>query len=336
MCRPYRKGPAQDMYATPEPLQQAIAIVDSELRTPARPTVTEKDKDAVRKTIAKDCNEAQFKVFVLACNRLGLDPFARQIVPIVQGGGMTPQTTIDGFRLIADRTHKYAGQLGPFWCGPDGEWKEVWLGDGAPAAAKVGVLRRDFEQPMWGVARFKSYNKGGNWKSMPDVMLAKVAESQALRKAFPQELSGAYTEDELDNSDNDREPPHVNETRTPPAVRPMTPSQPAPKPVSKPAPKPAAKLSLGSLRLRMQYLGIKRMDQWDAFLKERIGKTDAKQITDDELDILEEVVQNREAEAQAMHELGIAYTDDPAAPIGTSTADDPNDLSHLEAAHGAH
>ncbi len=86
----------------------------------------------------------------------------------------------------------------------------------------------------------------------------------------------------------------------------------------------------------MQYLGIKRMDQWDAFLKERIGKTDAKQITDDELDILEEVVQNREAEAQAMHELGIAYTDDPAAPIGTSTADDPNDLSHLEAAHGAH
>src|SRR5260221_7655362 len=222
------------MYA-PRDDSQALTIVDSEPRPEAPMSFawTQDDLDALHATIAKDCNVAQFKVFIAACKRLGLDPFARQIVPIVKDGRMTPQTTIDGFRAIAEGTHKYAGQLGPFWCGPDGEWKEVWLADGAPAAAKVGVLRRDFEQPMWGVARFKSYNKGGSWQGMPDVMIAKVAESLALRKAFPQQLSGVYTPEEMDQAGIDHEPPHVNETRNPPSVRPMTPSQPAPKPTAK-------------------------------------------------------------------------------------------------------
>lgn len=152
---------------------------------------------ALKNTIAKECDLPQLRVFIGAAKRLGLDPLARQIVPIVQGGRMTPQVTIDGFRLIAERTGKYAGQLGPFWCDASGEWREVWTSDTAPAACKVGVIRRDFEQPMWGVARTKAYAKGGQWATMPDVMIAKVAESLALRKAFPQELAGAYTEDEM-------------------------------------------------------------------------------------------------------------------------------------------
>src|SRR5260221_11403917 len=68
---------------------------------------TQADLDALRKTIAKDCNEAQFKVFVAAFRRLGLDPFARQIGPIVQGARSTPQVTIDGFRLMAEGTRQH-------------------------------------------------------------------------------------------------------------------------------------------------------------------------------------------------------------------------------------
>jgi len=186
--------------ASPTPNRE-ITVIDS---TPsaAQPAQvghqwTQDEQNTLKQTVAQDCSDSQLKVFIMACQRLGLDPFARQIVPIVQSNKMTPQVTIDGLRLIAERTRKYGGQLGPYWCGKDGVWHEVWLEDGPPAASKVGVIRRDFDQPMWGVARFKSYNKGGTWSSMPDVMIAKVAESLALRKAFPQELSGIYAPEEM-------------------------------------------------------------------------------------------------------------------------------------------
>ncbi len=94
---------------------------------------------------------------------------------------MAIQIAIDGFRLIAERTGKYVGQMGPYWCGNDGEWREVWLDALPPAAAKVAVLRHDFKQPLWGVARFQTYaqtTKTGEltnfWRNMPEVMIAKV------------------------------------------------------------------------------------------------------------------------------------------------------------------
>jgi hypothetical protein len=78
-------------------------------------------------------------------------------------------------------------------------WVDVWLANTAPAAARVGVMRHDFQQPTYGIATFREYSQQASpmWVKMPATMLAKCAEALALRKAFPQELSGLYTADEM-------------------------------------------------------------------------------------------------------------------------------------------
>lgn len=189
--------------------------------------LTEGMLDTLKATIAQDLTNDELALFAAVCERTGLDPFAKQIYGIkrttrrkvngqwIEEGHLTIQTAIDGYRLIAERSGLYGGQDPAEWCGPDGTWTDVWLSSDPPVAARVAVYRKDVARPFVGVARFDAYAdrwpaKDGQtvgdlrnlWKTMPDGQIAKCAEALALRKAFPNDLSGIYTTEEMEQANN--------------------------------------------------------------------------------------------------------------------------------------
>ena len=147
------------------------------------------------------------EAFLLHARRTGLDPIARQIYCIERGGKWGTQVSIDGARLVAERTGEYRGQTPTQWTADGATWVDVWLATEPPKAARVGVHREGFVEPLYAVATMDAYNAGGPmWRKMPALMLGKCAEMLALRKAFPQDLSGLYSTEEMDQADNRQRP----------------------------------------------------------------------------------------------------------------------------------
>jgi phage recombination protein Bet len=189
----------------------------------------------VLKSLGLDqATESDLGLFFHQCTRTGLDPFAKQIYMIgrkAKENGQfvtkyTIQTGIDGYRLIARRAadragHKY-GIEETLWCGEDGAWRDVWLGQAPPAAAKVTVSRDG--DTFTAVATYREYvqlakdyasgEMGPNsmWKKMAANQLSKCAEAAALRKAFPQDLSGVYVDAEMHQADNPEPRPEPSST----------------------------------------------------------------------------------------------------------------------------
>ena len=175
----------------------------------------------LKKTIANNLNTDEFSLFLQFCKYASLNPFLKQIYAVKRGDAITFQVGIDTYRSRASETGQYQGQLGPFWCGEDGKWLDVWLSKTPPSAAKVGVIREGFREPLWAIAKYSEYvqtTKDGSvnsmWKKMPANQLAKCAEALGLRKGFPEKLHGMYANEEMMQADSDHEQnitPAVNE-----------------------------------------------------------------------------------------------------------------------------
>lgn len=164
--------------------------------------------DLIKKLIAPKATHSELQLFLYQCNRTGLDALSRQIYAIHRNvkenntwvSKMTIQTSIDGFRVIAERSGDYGGQDEP---------KYEYDKDGKLLKATVVVYRfrgQNRYSASVGVAYWNEYVPSAPsdmmWRKMPHIMLAKVAEALALRKAYPQDLSELYTEEEMQQADS--------------------------------------------------------------------------------------------------------------------------------------
>lgn len=175
-----------------------------------------RDRDTGASTLAP---RAVVESFLYQCRRTGLDPLSRQIycIPRTSRGSVqwTTQVSIDGFRVIAEQSGEYAGQGDIEWFTAEREWVDVFIPankDDHPLAARASVYRKGFDQPIRAVANWDAYaqtdykgNVTSMWQKMGALMLGKCAEALALRKAFPQDLSGLYTSDEMSQAQTESE-----------------------------------------------------------------------------------------------------------------------------------
>jgi hypothetical protein len=190
------------------------------------------------------------EAFLHVCRQTGLDPFVKQIYAMETRQGYAIVTGVDGFRVIAQRSKGYRGQIGPQWFtgrrvrqplivggapvfNPAGEivmteqdeWVDAWTPEALglppieveikgksekvparPVAARVGVLREGFAEPLWQVVTWEEFGveprfPGDNWLVRPAHMLGIRAETHGLRRTFPNDLSGIYTPEDFDDDE---------------------------------------------------------------------------------------------------------------------------------------
>ncbi len=155
-----------------------------------------------RNAVAKGAPDDVFAAMIDLAKRRGLDPLAKQMICVRFGGAWVTIVTIDGYRAIAEQTGRYAGNDAPVFTWYD---DPVYTSDKKliPESATVTVYKLVEGQryPFSATVYWEEFDgKRNNWLSMPRVMLSKVAESHALRKAFPAVLSGTYTDEEMDQA----------------------------------------------------------------------------------------------------------------------------------------
>lgn len=158
----------------------------------------------IKATYASSLTENEFLLYMEICARTRLIP-GRDIHAIKYKEKLSFQVSIDGLGKIAMATGQYDGCSIVEFCGKDGQWRDVWLEEIAPSACRVSVYRKDCKHPFVGIVLFSEY-KGVStiWQQKSCHMLAKCALAQALRRAFPGEMSGQYIQEEMESAEPER------------------------------------------------------------------------------------------------------------------------------------
>lgn len=161
---------------------------------------TTEQREMIRASFVPDATESEFAMLLEVARVRNLNPVTRQIHFVKRYNSQTKreawayQVSIDGLRAIAERTGRYDLSDEPEWVEKNGKLE----------FCRVKVYRKDCARPAVGVAFWaesvqltREGKPTAMWAKYPKLMLAKCAEALALRKAFPEDLSGLYAEDEL-------------------------------------------------------------------------------------------------------------------------------------------
>lgn len=159
-------------------------------------------------------DDGEFECFMHICEERGASPWTRDIIPEVEIDGLKRTvhyiTTIAFLRTVAMREKDYDGQRGPFWCGEDEQWKEVWTAPILPTACRVAVMKKGSDNPTWGTVLWNELGWGQQlpeyYAQMPAYMIGICAEATSLRRAYPS-AARLYLREELMGKRSAARPP---------------------------------------------------------------------------------------------------------------------------------
>ena len=165
---------------------------------------SDRQKALIKKLVAPTLNEEEFNLFIYRCLSLRLDPLKGEISVHKRKEHGTwckdrnkctcPEKMIvvvqrDGYLTVAHRSGQFNGMKTDLIFSPDGQ---------TTIGANCKVWNKSAEHPVDITVYMKEYNTGKQvWATKPMTMIGKVAESQALRRAF--NISGVYSPEEIES-----------------------------------------------------------------------------------------------------------------------------------------
>jgi len=140
----------------------------------------------IKNIAAPKCTDDEFKLLLYQAKTYRLDPLLKQIWAVKYSDNKPASIFAgrDGFLAIAHRSGAFDGMESGFRT------------EGTNIIGWAKVYRKDMSHPFCVEVNMKEYNRNqGTWLTHGTTMIVKVAEAQALRKAF--QISGIFSPDEM-------------------------------------------------------------------------------------------------------------------------------------------
>lgn len=163
-----------------------------------------------------DVSDSEIIQFISICRENKLNPFVGDAYLVKYDKNSPAQlvTARDAFMKRAEAGQGYEGFQSGVIVIRDGKAVQEEGAFFLPGDTLIGgwaiVYRSDRKFPYTQRVRLQEYNTGrSTWAGKPATMIQKVAEAQAFRKAYPMNMAGLYTPEEI--PDEQQQPEHKGE-----------------------------------------------------------------------------------------------------------------------------